>query len=129
MALQFIADETNVSRTARVFSDGALRAHKAFTVYSVPSGTATAAVTTAAAILHSVTFGASAAGAKFWLFDVSAGGSAGAIGTSASAVARFEGGSHNRTHIFDAIINGGLTYRLSAADCDGITLTYSVATL
>lgn len=123
----FLTDETNTSYTSRVFSSKALRVADAHTYYSVPSGTASGAISTAAGILHSVIFGASAAGSKFWLFDVSGGGSAGDIGNSASAIARFEGGTANRQIIFDAIFNGGLTYRLSAAVQDGITVVYSVA--
>lgn len=128
MPRTWLIDESNPDRSAKVYNNKALRVTNSYSYYSVPSGTATGAISTTGGILHSVTFGASAAGAKFWLFDVSGGGSAGDIGASASAVARFEGGSHNRTHIFDAIFSGGLTYRLSAQVADGITVVYTTAT-
>lgn len=122
MPLFQLSDETRTNRTAEVFATKGLRTEGRYKAYIVPSGTATAAVFAGTGVLHAVSFGASAAGSKFWLFDSN--GSAGDIGVSASAVARFEAGSHNRTHILDAIINGGLNYRLSAIATDGIVLTY-----
>jgi len=117
-----VADETRDDRTAEVFADKSLRTRSEFTYYSVPSATATAAISTGGGMLHSVIFGASAAGSKFWLFDSA--GTANDIGDTASAVARFEGGSGNNQFTFNSILNSGLTYRLSAAVTDGITVIY-----
>jgi hypothetical protein len=125
MAIQLIADETYPDRTAKVYSSKALRVSEAYNYYSVPSATATGAILTSAGILHSVIFGSSAAGTKFWLFDSA--GTANDIGNSASAVARFEGGAASKQVIFNALLNSGLCYRLSAISQDGITIVYSAA--
>ena len=128
MAIVNVVDETSF-KSQRVFSNGAARGMAAFNYYALPSASATGSVATSAGVLHSIIFQSSATAATYlWLFDC-AGASAGAIGTSASAVARFDLTSVTRgTYLFDAIFNGGLRYRLSGAEgCDGITVTYSLA--
>lgn len=128
MALINISDEVTPSRTATVFSNKALKTVNAFTAYSVPSASGTAVIAAAACILHSVTFQTtSTAGANFWLFNCAA--TAGAIGNTASAVARFDDGHGRESYIFDAILGSGLTYRLSGTEgTSGITITYALAT-
>ena len=120
-----IADEVQDDRVAQIFSDKSVRTSQRYTYYTVPSGTATAAIATTGGVLHSVIFTSSAAGASFWLFDSA--GTANDIGNSASAVARYSGiGASNGsgTHLYNAILGSGLTYRLSAAVADGITVVY-----
>lgn len=128
-----ISDETRDDRTQRVFSNRAARTMAAYNYFAVPSASGTGTVFSGAGVLHSIVFqGTATAGTVFWLFDCD-GATAGAIGNSASAVARvfFPGASvpaPGNNFIFDAIINGGLRYRLSATEgLDGITITYTTA--
>lgn len=122
MALVNIVDESRLERRATVFANNSLKSESRFAYVGVASGTATGSILTNGGVLHSVIIGGSAAGGKFWLFDSA--GTAGAIGASASAVARLE--TATRGHfIFDAILGAGLQFRLSAADCDGITVVYA----
>lgn len=123
-----ISDEVTPSRTASVFSNKSLRVMPAYTLYAVPSASASGVIASQACVLHSVTFQTtSTAGAAFWLFNCAT--TAGAIGNSASAVARFDDGHGRESYIFDAICGSGLTYRLSATEgTSGITITYSLAT-
>lgn len=126
MALVNLTDEVSYT-TAKVYTSKAVRVASPFTYIILPSGTATGSITTSPGILHSITFGASAAGSKFWIFDNADSATAGIIGASAGAIARIEGGTARTTLLFDILFNSGMLYRLSAADHDGITISYSVA--
>ena len=125
----------SMTNIAYVFSNRSLKVSQAYSYFAVPSASGTGTVFSGAGILHSISFqGTATAGTVFWLFDCD-GATAGAIGTSASAVARyfFPGASvptpGGNGAILNAIIGGGLRYRLSAAEgLDGITITYSAAT-
>lgn len=123
MGKVFITDEVNDTYTADVRSDGAVKVHESYTEYGIPSGTATAAISSSACYLHTLFVGASAASSNLWLFDSS--DTANAIGTTASAVARIDLQALGPgTHLFDLYCDAGLTYRLSGADHSGLTITY-----
>lgn len=129
MAIFNIANES-LTNIATVFSNRALKVAQAYSYFAVPSASATGVVLSTSGILHAINFQNTATAAcMFWIFDC-AGPTAGAIGVSASAVARYDLTSiPKHTDIYNCIINGGLTYRLSGTEgTDGILITYSAAT-
>lgn len=128
MGRELIVDETYQDRSAKVFSSRALKVSEAYSYYTVPSGTATGVIAAGPGILHSVVFTQSAtAGALLHLTDSAT--VALTVGdNSASAIGKeFEPLAARNTYLFDAIFNSGLCYRLSAQNCGGIIITYSVA--
>ena len=127
MSIVNIASQTDSSKIAGVFANGALKTQGGFTYAALSSASATGTVFSGAGVLHSIIIGNTAtAGTMLWLFDCD-GATAGAVGVSASAVARFDLTSAVRgSYLYDAIINGGLRYRLSGAEgLDNVTITYA----
>lgn len=126
MALQIIADETNLANTAKVYSSKALRTANAFSYVFIGSATATGVIAAAAGILHSVVFCDSATATTFLQLSDNA-TTALAIGdVSASAIALF-GTITKNTFIFNALFNSGLTYRLSGTAGAPTVITYQLA--
>lgn len=123
-----IVDETYPDRSTKVYSNKAMRSTHAFSYYMIPSGTATGVIAAAPGILHSVVFTQSAtAGALLGLTD-SATVALGIGDNSASAIAvGLEPVAGRTTMLFDVIFNSGLCYRLSAQNCGGAIVTYTVA--
>jgi hypothetical protein len=121
MALQIIADEVNSDRTATVTVGKALKVEPRYFYYLVTSATATVAIYAGAGVLHTINQGASAAGAILAVYD---GTTAAAIGSDLG-ITEIHLGSNRGTYIYDAIFSTGLTYRLSAISCGGVTITYS----
>lgn len=121
MSIVNITDEADSSKTATVFADKSLKTESRFSYYLLPSGTATAAILSNSGFLHAIVCTVSAATTSLQFFNST---TAGAIGTSASAIAIFDSLTRG-TLIFDAILGSGLTYRLSAADAAGVVVVYS----
>lgn len=126
MAIQLIADETNNSITAKVFTNKALKVSSGYSYVFIGSGTATGVIAASSGILHSVVFCDSATATTFLQLTDSA-TIANAIGdVSANAVALF-GTITKNNFIFDAVFNSGLCYRLSGTAGAPTIITYAVA--
>lgn len=120
MALQTICDETDNSKTARVFG-GQVASSPRYFSYLISSATASGAIYAGAGVLHSVVMGASAAGSILALYN---GTTAAAIGSDL-AITELQLGTQQPVRIYDAIFSAGLTFRLSAVSCPGVVVTYS----
>lgn len=120
MANNVIVDEVDSSRSAAVTGGRALKVEPRYFYYLVGSATSTAAIYAGSGVLHTITMGASAAGAILAVFD---GTTAAAIGSDLEIAELQLGTIHQR--LYDAIFNTGLTYRLSAVACPGVVITYS----
>lgn len=121
MANLTIVDEVYSDRTATVTGGKALKVEPRYFYYLVSSATGTAAIYAGPGVLHSISMGASAAGAILAVYD---GTTAAAIGSDLS-IAELQLGTQQPSRIYDAIFSTGLTYRLSAVACPGVTITYS----
>jgi len=121
----FITDEVNDSRTADVLPGGALEVAPVYSYALINSGTGTGCIFAGNALLHTVVVANTAAAGSVFVISasVSAAAVADAVGSSASAVAIIDNGAR-QTYLFDCLVGGGLSYRLSGIDCKGITVTY-----
>ena len=124
-----VVDELDDSKTAKVYSNRALKISSPYTYATLASAAGTGVITTSPCILHSVIFTDSAtATTQLLLLDNSDSASAATIanGYTASAVGLF-GLITKNTFIYDAIIQNGLLYRVSGSAMCPTIITYSVA--
>lgn len=121
MALNSIVDEVDSSRTATVTGGKALKVEPRYFYYNTGGTTATGAIYAGAGVLHTITQGASAAGAVLAVYD---GTTAAAIGSELGII-ELQLGTNRGTTLLDAIFSTGLTYRLSGAVSAACTITYS----
>lgn len=126
MALQNIADEAYSDRTAKVFTNKALKVAPVYNYLYLPGSAATTGVIAAGpCILHSIVFQDSATATTYLVLSDNA-TTVGEVGNSASAVAQF-GTITKNSFIIDAILNSGLTYRVTGSAIGPTLITYSLA--
>lgn len=126
MGRELIVDEGFNERSAKVFSSRALKTAPVYNYFYLPGSAATTGVIAAGpCILHTVMFQDSATATTYLVLSDNA-ASVGTVGDSASAVAQF-GTITKNTFIFDAILNSGLTYRVTGSAIGPTLITYSVA--
>jgi len=121
-----VVDENDDSRTAKVFSNRAVKVVPAYSYFFIPnSAAATGVILAAAGVLHSVVFQDSATATTYLVLSDNA-TTVGEVGNSASAVAQF-GTITKNTFILDALLNSGLTYRVTGSAIGPTVITYAAA--
>ena len=126
MALQTIVDEVYSDRSAKVLTNKALKVAPVYNYFYLPGSAATTGVIAAGpCVLHSVVFQDSATATTYLVLSDNP-TTVGEIGNSASAVAQF-GTITKNSFIFDAILNSGLSYRVTGSAIGPTLITYSLA--
>ncbi len=127
MSKVFVTDEINDSYTQDVLPSGAAEVAQSMTLLAIPSGTASGFLITGAILLHTVNVSETGSGILL-IGQTSNADSASAITMANSASALPHIGLTTRgSYLFDCVLNAGyISYRLSAADTKGLSLTYQL---